>query len=214
MIKISIHNMQGKSVGDLSFDDSWVVQGRGTQAVHDAVVAFQANQRAGSASTLTKGEVAGSNKKPWKQKGTGRARAGFRQSPIWRGGGVVFGPKPRKYNKDMPRKVARLALRRVMTDKFAANEIVVVDKFEIAEAKTKSFVAAMAKLKVEGKALIVLDTIARDVALASRNVPGIEITTAANVNTMSLLRFTKIIFSQPALEQLKKRLTAGESDAS
>ena len=88
MIKLSICNMQGKSVGDVSLDDSWVVEGRGTQAVHDAVVAYQANRRAGSASTLTKGEVAGHGMKPWKQKGTGRARAGYRQSPVWRGGGA------------------------------------------------------------------------------------------------------------------------------
>ena len=214
MIKISICNMQGKSVGDMSLDDSWVVEGRGTQAVHDAVVAYQANQRAGSASTLTKGEVAGNGMKPWKQKGTGRARAGYRQSPIWRGGGVVFGPKPRKYTKDMPRKVARLAFRRVFSDKIASGDVIVVDKFEFTEPKTKQFVAVLEKLKVGAKTLIVLDVIGREVELAARNVPGVDLVTPANLNTYKLLHCRKLVVSQAALEQLQKRLTAGERDAS
>ncbi|HEY8240408.1 MAG TPA: 50S ribosomal protein L4 [Kiritimatiellia bacterium] len=213
-MKLKVCNMDGKAVGDVNLDAALLEGRRGGQALHDAVVAYQANQRAGTASTKTKGTVAGSNKKPWKQKGTGRARAGYRQSPIWRGGGVAFGPHPRKYTKDMPRKVAKLAFQRAFTDKAASGDVMIVDKFEISGPKTKAFVQALGKLKIEGAALIVVDTISRDIALASRNVPGIEVTTAGNIHTVNLLRRGKIVISQPALDQLTQRLVGGETKAS
>jgi large subunit ribosomal protein L4 len=212
-MKLKIYSLEGKSVGDMDLDPTWLEK-RGQQAVHDAIVAYQANRRAGTASTKTKGEVAGSNKKPWRQKGTGRARAGYRQSPVWRGGGVVFGPKPRKYTKDMTKKVSQLAFRRAFSDKATAGEVVIVDKFELSAPKTKSFVQALGKLKIEGKALVVLEAISREVALASRNVPNVEVQLASNVHTYNLLRYGKIVISQPALDQLTRRLKNGESKAS
>src|SRR6516162_10283331 len=136
-MKISIKNLDGKSQGELEVKFALVENGRGTQAVHDAVTAYRAAQRSGTACTKTAGEVAGTNKKPWRQKGTGRARAGSFQSPLWVGGGVVFGPKPRDFSKKVNAKTKQLALRKALSERLKAGDVVVINDFKLGSAKTK-----------------------------------------------------------------------------
>src|SRR5437763_7870217 len=136
-MKISIKDIKGKSQGELEVKFALVEDGSGTQAVHDVVVAYRANQRMGTACTKTVGEVAGSNKKPWRQKGTGRARAGSFASPLWRGGGVVFGPRPRDFGKKVGRKTKQLALRKALTERLNAGDVFIVDDIKLASPKTK-----------------------------------------------------------------------------
>src|SRR5277367_2804066 len=147
-MKISIKDITGKDQGELEVKFALVENGRGTQAVHDAVVAYQAAQRMGTACTKNVGEVAGTNKKPWRQKGTGRARAGSFRSPLWRGGGVVFGPKPRDYTKKISRKTRQLALRKALSARLNAGDVMVVDDFKLESAKTKEFIGVLVALKV------------------------------------------------------------------
>src|SRR5881394_3095592 len=145
-MKIAIKDIKGKNQGELEVNFQLVEDGRGTQAVHDAVVAYQAAQRSGTACTKNVGDVSGSNKKPWRQKGTGRARAGSFQSPLWRGGGVVFGPKPRDFGKKVNGKTRQLALRKALTERLKAGDVIVVEDLKIASPKTKEFLAALAAL--------------------------------------------------------------------
>src|SRR5512143_538567 len=154
-MKISIKDLNGKAQGELEVKFPLVEGGKGTQAVHDTVVAHQAAQRMGTASTKTMGEVAGSGKKPWRQKGTGRARAGSFASPLWRGGGVVFGPKPRDFGKKISRKTRQLALRKALSERLKAGDVVVVDELKLASAQTKEFVALLSALGLQGTALFV-----------------------------------------------------------
>src|SRR5690349_15588307 len=139
-MKLTIKDTKGKDQGELEVKFQLVEDGRGTQAVHDAVVAYQAAQRMGTACTKNVGEVAGTNKKPWRQKGTGRARAGSFQSPLWRGGGVVFGPKPRSYTKKVSRQTRQLALRKALSERLKAGDVLVVDDLKLTSPKTKDFV--------------------------------------------------------------------------
>src|SRR5215208_8306729 len=145
-MKLTVKNINGKDSGELHVKFPLVEGGKGTQAVHDVVVAHQANQRMGTASTKTMGDVAGTGKKPWRQKGTGRARAGSFASPLWRGGGVVHGPKPRDYSKKVTKKTKQLALRKALTERINANEIVVIDDIKLDSPKTKGFVGILNSL--------------------------------------------------------------------
>src|SRR5213082_2685139 len=138
-MKLTIKDTKGQSQGEFEVKFPIVEDGKGTQAVHDTVVAYQAAQRMGTACTKNVGEVAGSNKKPWRQKGTGRARAGSFQSPLWRGGGVVFGPKPRDFGKKVGRKTKQLALRKALTERLNAGDVLIVDDLKVESAKTKGF---------------------------------------------------------------------------
>src|SRR5215475_10670477 len=142
-MKISIKDTKGKSQGELEVKFALVEDGKGTQAVHDTVVAYRAAQRMGTACTKNVGEVAGMNKKPWRQKGTGRARAGSFQSPLWAGGGVVFGPKPRDFAKKVSRKTRQLALRKALSERLQAGDVVVLDELKLASARTKEFVSVL-----------------------------------------------------------------------
>src|SRR3954465_13933603 len=158
-MKLAIKDSNGKSAGELEVKFPLVEDGSGTQAVHDVVVAYQAAQRMGTACTKTAGDVAGSNKKPWKQKGTGRARAGSFQSPLWPGGGVVFGPKPRDFSKKVNDKTRQLALRKALTERLKAGDVQVVADLKLQSGKTKSFASTLAKLGLNGTAVVVADTI-------------------------------------------------------
>src|SRR5512146_2679688 len=169
-MKLAIKDTKGNSQGELEVKFSLIEDGKGTQAVHDAVVAYQAAQRMGTACTKNVGEVAGTNKKPWRQKGTGRARAGSFQSPLWRGGGVVFGPKPRDYTKKMSRQTRQLALRKALSERLKAGDVMVIDELKLASAKTKEFVGLLSALDVKGTALIVAQGVDKNLTLASRNV--------------------------------------------
>jgi large subunit ribosomal protein L4 len=205
-MKLTVKNINGKDSGELQVKFPLVEGGKGTQAVHDVVVAHQANQRMGTACTKTMGDVAGSGKKPWRQKGTGRARAGSFASPLWRGGGVVFGPKPRDFGRNVPRKTKQLALRKALTERLNAGDVVVVDDFKLSSPKTKGFIDVLKKLEVNGTALVVTPAIEQNLRLATRNLEKVEVTTADDLNTYQVLRSDKLLFSRPAFEKLEERL--------
>jgi large subunit ribosomal protein L4 len=154
-MKLTVKDLNGAQKGELEVKFELVEGGRGTQAVHDTVVAYQAAQRMGTACTKTVGEVSGSNKKPWRQKGTGRARAGSHQSPLWVGGGVVFGPRPRDFSKKVNGKTKQLALRKALTERLKSGDVQVVADFKLDSPKTKGFTAILSKLDVKGTALVV-----------------------------------------------------------
>src|SRR5256714_9912748 len=157
-MKLTIKDTKGNNQGELEVKFPLIEDGKGTQAVHDTVVAYQAAQRMGTACTKNVGEVAGTNKKPWRQKGTGRARAGSFASPLWRGGGVVFGPKPRDFTKKISRKTRQLALRKAMSERLRAGDVVLVEDLKLDSAKTKEFVGVLSALELKGSALIVAKT--------------------------------------------------------
>lgn len=207
MSTIPVKNTKGKKTGEYTLSDDLLVFDKGLQSVQDAVVAYLANQRQGSASTLGKAEVAGSNRKLWKQKGTGRARTGFRQSPIWRGGGVTFGPKPRNYRKTISRRQARLAFQRAFSENVAAGQVFVLEDLALSEPKTKEFAAILKNLEVR-VGLVITDAVDQNLILASRNIPKVEITTAASVNTYQLVRYPLIMVTKDALPALEQRLSS------
>src|SRR5215813_5050207 len=176
-MKLTIIDIKGNNQGEFETKFSLIENGKGTQAVHDTVVAYRAAQRMGTACTKNVGEVAGTNKKPWRQKGTGRARAGSFQSPLWRGGGVVFGPKPRDFAKKVNTKTRLLALRKALSERLKAGDVVVVDNFKLDSPKTKEFIGILSALELKGSALIVAQQTDRNLTLASRNVPNVSVTT-------------------------------------
>ncbi len=205
-MKLTIKDITGKDQGELEVKFPLVEGGKGTQAVHDTVVAYQAAQRMGTACTKNIGEVAGTNKKPWRQKGTGRARAGSFQSPLWRGGGVVFGPKPRDFAKKVSRSTKQLALRKAMSERLRAGDVVLVDDLKLGSPKTKEFVSVLSALELKGSALIVAQAADKNLTLASRNVPDVALTTSDSLNTYDVLRPDKLVFTRNAFEQLEARL--------
>jgi Ribosomal protein L4 len=182
-----------------------IEDGRGSQAVHDVVVAMRAARRSGSANTKTKAEVDLSGAKPWRQKGTGRARAGYKSSPIWRGGGVVFGPKPRDYSKKISKSLRRLAFRKALSERIKAGDVLTTDKFAVQELKTKSFVALVNKQTDARRVLLISDAFDQTTFKSGRNVKRVTLATASDVNTEQLLAFEKILVTQKALEQLAER---------
>lgn len=181
---------------------------KGNQAVHDVVTAMRANRRQGTASTKTRGEVAASNKKPWRQKGTGRARAGRTSSPIWRGGGVVFGPLPRDYSKDVNRKTRRLAFRRALGARVDAGDVITAPDISIPEGKTKDFVKKIAGISDSGKLLVIGGNFDEATYRAARNVQSVLLITADEVNVEQILLHRKIIITDGAMEILARRTAA------
>src|SRR5439155_432476 len=168
-MKLTVKNIAGRDQGELEVKFSLIEDGKGTQAVHDSVVAYLANQRMGTACTKTMGEVAGTGKKPWRQKGTGRARAGSFASPLWRGGGVVFGPKPRDFGKKISKATKQLALRKALSERLKSGDVVVVDDLKLTSPRTREFVTLLNALSVEGSALVISPGQDRNLTLASRN---------------------------------------------
>ena len=206
-MKLSVINTSGAASGEIEIGDELLIKnGKGTQAVHDTVVAYNANQRLDTASTKQISEVHGSGKKPWRQKGTGRERAGSFASPLWRGGGVVFGPKPRDYSIKVPKKVKALAFRKALSERLLAGDVVIVDDLKLGSHKTKDFVGVLGKIAPEGTALLVVDQADDNLKLASRNVPDVQVERADSVNTYELLRFDKIVATKAAFEKLQGRL--------
>src|SRR5881392_1942295 len=165
-MKLTVKDIEGNQQGEIDVSFALVEGGRGTQAVHDTIVAYQAAQRMGTACTKTMGEVAGTGKKPWRQKGTGRARAGSFQSPLWRGGGVVFGPKPRDFGKKVSKATKQLALRKALSERLKSGDVVVVEDIQLSSPKTKEFVALLGALEVEGTTLVVAPAGDKNLALA------------------------------------------------
>jgi large subunit ribosomal protein L4 len=182
-----------------------IENGRGTQAVQDAVVAMRAARRSGSANTKTKAQVDLSGSKPWRQKGTGRARAGYASSPVWRGGGVVFGPKPRDYTKKVSKSTRRLAFQKALSERINAGDVLTVEKFSVTEVKTKAFVALVKKATDASKVLLISDSFEENFYKSARNVRSVTLATATDVNTEQLLAFNKILVTPGALEKLAER---------
>ena len=205
-MKISIKDIKGQPNGELEVRFPLVEGGKGTQAVHDVVTAFRAAQRHGTACTKNVGDVSGSNKKPWRQKGTGRARAGSNQSPLWPGGGVVFGPKPRSYVKKVSKTTRQLSLRKAMTERLKAGDVVVLDEIKLASPKTREFIGVLKALDIKNTALFVTNDVDSNLMLASRNAAKIEVTTSDFLNTYQVLRSDKLVFTRGAFEKLEERL--------
>jgi len=183
-------------------------ESKGDQAVHDVVVALRAARRSGTANCKTKAEVNLSGSKPWRQKGTGRARAGYKSSPVWVGGGVVFGPKPRDYSKQVSRQVRRLALRKALSCRIIDGDVVVVDNFAVTDGKTKSFIALLnATAGVDTKVLVLSKAFDVLTFRAARNVEKTLLMAASDVTTEDLLRYNKIVVTQEALAELAERTT-------
>lgn len=176
------------------------------QAVFDHVIALRAGRRSGTACTKTRGEVAGSNAKPWRQKGTGRARAGEKRSPIWRGGGVVFGPRPRDYSLKVNKKVVKAALRRAFSERVNYGDVLVVDSFAVIEGKTKHFIALLQSLSPERKTLVLGSEFDPLTIRAGRNVQGVRLMRATDANTEDLLLYKKIVITADALPHLAARM--------
>lgn len=206
MSKVPFKNSKGESIGDFEVAEKLLVLDRGDQAVHEAVVAFNAHQRAGTASTLAKDEVNGTGAKPWKQKGLGRARAGYKQSNVWRGGYVAHGPKPRKYKKKLSKKVVRLAFQRAFSAKVEQAQVTVIDDLTLSAPKTKEFAAVLKNLGLDRGALFIMDSVETNVKLAAANIPKVEVVRAELANTYQLLRYPQVVITKSAMEVLEKRL--------
>ena len=205
-MKLSIKNLQGKAAGELEVKFPIVENGKYTQAVHDVVTAQRAANRSGTACTKTAGEVSGTNKKPWKQKGTGRARAGSFQSPLWVGGGVVFGPKPRSFRKTVSDSTRQVALRKALSERLKLGDVIIVDDLKLTTGKTKDFVTVLDALEIFGTALIVTAANDKNLLLASRNLMTVEVTTGENLNTYQVLKSDKLVFSKSAFAQVEARI--------
>ena len=189
------------------FDKAALTLDKGAQAVKDVVTAIRNSRRAGTASTKSKGEVAGSNKKPWKQKGTGNARAGFRQSPVWRGGGVAHGPRPRSFERKVNKKVVALAFARALSDRLDAGDVIVVDKFEFEAPKTRLMAKFLKELGVDRTAVIVQKDVDETVFLTMRNLPGIDYSTAGSLDVYTVLANRRIVCDKDGFDALMARIT-------
>ena len=195
------------------FDKAALTLDRGAQAVKDVVTAIRNSRRAGTASTKSKGEVAGSNKKPWKQKGTGNARAGFRQSPVWRGGGVAHGPKPRDFSQKINRKVMQLAFARAFSEKIAAGEVVVVSEFKFEQPKTKLMAALLKSVGVERSALVVTAAFDEAVSRVTANLARAAAITAGEADVYTVLKYKTIVCDKAGFDALVKRMGAVKKEA-
>jgi large subunit ribosomal protein L4 len=205
-MNIEVKNAKGNPVGQHSVAFEVITDDKGNQAVHDHVVAIRAGARRGTACTKTVGDVAGTNKKPWRQKGTGRARAGSFRSPLWRGGGVVHGPKPRDFSKKVNHKVKLLALRRALSERIRGGDVMVLDSLALASHKTKEFVAVMKSLGITSSSLFIVGVIEKNLKSAAGNIPNVELKTGLSVNTYDVLKYSKLIFSKEGFAQVEARL--------
>jgi large subunit ribosomal protein L4 len=211
-MKLTVFNSDGTTSSEKDFAGLPVFEGdKGLQAVKEVIVAINANNRQGTHSTKTRGEVRGGGKKPWRQKGTGRARAGSIRSPLWVGGGVVFGPKPRDYSKKINGKVKDLAFSRALFDRAVAGEIAVIEAFAAKVAKTKAMNVIVTRIAPKGKVLLVDAPFAVETARASRNIERVSLQEAAKLNTLDLAQYKKIIVSTKALEAIIARVNGGKN---
>jgi large subunit ribosomal protein L4 len=206
-MKLTVKDIQGKDQGEVEINIALIENGKGGAAVHQTVVAFNAAQRMGTACTKNAGEVAGTNKKPWRQKGTGRARAGSNQSPLWIGGGVVFGPRPRDFSKTVSKKTRALALRKALSERLKAGDVLVLDDLKLESSKTRDFVKVINALELKGTTLVVANTTDKNLELASRNIQNVAVTTSDSLNTYDVLRPDKLVFTKSAFEKVEARLT-------
>lgn len=202
---VPIYNAKGKEVGNFSFNKTIFTGAVNKGVLYQAVRMYNANRRQGNASTKTRGDVSGGGKKPWRQKGTGRARAGSTRSPLWRHGGVIFGPHPRDYHYGIPKKVKRLALLSSINSKLNENRIIGMDAVKVEEPKTNKFKAILEALKLKGKSLFIVEGVDENVLRASRNLQEVSIKNYKDFNTMDVLTCDNMVMSRPALEKLPER---------
>ena len=205
MAVCDVVNTSAEKVGEIEVSDVLFGVEVNPGILHEVVCMQRANRRSGNASTKTRGEVRGGGAKPWRQKGTGRARAGTRTSPIWRGGGTTFGPKPRDYSYKLPKKVRRLALRMALSARMDEGNLVIVDQFTMAAPKTKEFVGVMKNFDFTN-CLIVTDADNENVQLSARNAVGYKVLPVAGLNVYDILKYPKLMLMQSSLEQLEARL--------
>lgn len=204
MPKVTVYNQSGSEVGEIELADSVFGIEPNRTVLHDAVVMQQASLRQGTHKTKGRSEVRGGGRKPWRQKGTGRARQGSIRSPQWVGGGVVFGPTPRSYKYDLPKKVRRLAIKSALSSKVQADEMIVVDELSFEAPKTKEMAQVLSNLSVDRKALIVTADYNETVALSARNIPGVTFVTAEGVNVLDVLKHDKLIMTKEAVEKVEE----------
>ena len=205
MAVCEVLNSLAEKVGEIDLNDALLSVEVNTGILHEVVCMQRANQRSGNACTKTRGEVSGGGAKPWRQKGTGRARAGSRTSPVWRGGGTVFGPKPRDYSYSLPKKVRRLALKMALSARNQEGNLVVVDQFSLDQAKTREFVKVMDNFKFEN-CLVVTGEMDEKLGLSARNAVGYKVLPVAGLNVMDILKHSKLMLVQTSLAKLEERL--------
>ena len=204
MPKVDVYDIKGKKVSDIELAESVFGIEPNENIVHAVLVNYLANQRQGTQSTKTRAEVRGGGRKPWRQKGTGRARQGSIRAPQWIKGGIALGPKPRSYKYTVNKKERRLAIKSVLSSKVLEKQLTVVDKLELKEIKTKSMVNALAALKVEGKTLIVLPENNKNVYMSARNIAGVKAITANHINVFDLLKYTNLILPVDTVKKLEE----------
>lgn len=204
-MKLKVYSKDGVETGEKEFEFPEFEGPRGLQAVRQVIIATQANQRQGTVKTKTRGEVSGSGKKPFRQKGTGMARQGSRRSPLWRKGGVVFGPRPRDYTQKVNKKVRRLAFQRALFDSATKGSIQVIEAWDVAEPKTRIFDSLIGKIVPEGKVLVIDERFGDTTALSARNIERVYLGEGADISTVDILRFKNIVISEKALEGILAR---------
>ena len=204
MPKVDVYDIKGKKVSDVELNENVFGIEPNEAIVHSVLVNYLANQRQGTQSTKTRAEVRGGGRKPWRQKGTGRARQGSIRAPQWTKGGIALGPKPRSYKYSVNKKEKRLAIKSVLSSKVLEKELTVVDKLEIKEIKTKTMVKALEDMKVEGKTLIILPENNKNVLMSSRNIKGVKTIVANNINVFDLLKYTNLILPVDTVKKLEE----------
>jgi len=206
MPKVALYNVKGEKIGDIELkDDVFGVEINET-AMHDVVVMQLANRRMGTADTKTRAEVSGGGKKPWRQKGTGRARAGSTRSPIWRTGGIVFGPHPRSYKYTMPKKIRRIAMKSALSSKVQNGNIIVLDELSLQQPKTKDIAAILSNLNIDKKALVVTAGVDTNVVKSARNIPGVTPAFASGLNVYDILNHDKLVITKDAVSKVEEVL--------
>lgn len=207
MPKVTLYNTAGAAAGEIELNDSVFGVEYNEAVIHQAVVRQMANERLGTHATKTRGLVRGGGRKPWKQKGPGRARVGSIRSPLWVGGGTVFGPTPRSHAKDMTRKARQLAVKSALSEKLRANELIVVDAINFDAPKTKEVVKFLAAFNVDGKALIVDGgTASANTVLSARNIPGVKAYAPSGLNIYDIVHYTKLFLTQDAVKKIEEVL--------
>lgn len=204
MPKVDLYNMKGEVVGDVELSENVFGTDVNNEVLHAVVVNQLANKRQGTQSTKTKSEVRGGGKKPWRQKGTGRARQGSIRSAQWIKGGIVLGPKPRSYRYTLPKKVKRIAMKSALTSKVSGNEILVLDTLVLEAIKTKSMVGVLNNLKIDSTALVVLDSQNENVVKSARNIPGIKTAYVNTLNVFDILKYDKFIITKDAVSKVEE----------
>jgi len=204
--KVALYNVAGQQIGDIELSDAVFGIEPNRYVLFDAVQMQRASLRLGTHKVKGRSEVSGGGRKPWRQKGTGRARQGSIRAPQWKGGGVVFGPTPRSYAYKLPKKVRRLAIKSALSSKVLDGEIIVLDQLTLAQPKTKEFVSILNNLKVDGKALVVSAGFEDNILLSSRNIPGVKYVAADGINVLDVLSHDKLIITKEAVQKVEEVL--------